>query len=288
MKKFRQFAGFMMAAAMTLSMAACGGGNAAQTTAAPETAAPETTAETTAADAKIKVGISWSKDDYDVEKSNYCNAVIKAGGEPVYLDQFTSQEDAAEALKGVDALVMTGGEDIDPSYYHEEKAELLEETNEVRDVSDFALLNAAIAADIPTLTTCRGTQFLNVVCGGTLYQDFPSVVKSDVVHRDPNHENWVYHEIKVDGGNILADALGGEGTYEVNSWHHQALKDLGDKLQVVAKASDGIIEGVVKTDNTYFMGVQFHPEALIIEDGKDAYLPIYTNLIKAAEKKKNP
>ena len=90
---------------------------------------------------------------------------------------------------------MTGGEDIDPSYYHEDKDPLLEKTNEARDVSDYALINAAIKADIPTLCTCRGMQFLNVICGGTLYQDFPSKIESDIIHRDPNHKVFVYHDI---------------------------------------------------------------------------------------------
>ena len=267
MKKLRQFASLVLTVAMAVSLCACGGAKKAETK-------------------KLKVGISWSEDNLDTAKDDYCNAVIKAGGEPVYLAQFKTEEEAAAALKDLDALVMTGGEDIDPSYYHEAKDPLLEKTNEARDVSDYALINAAIKADIPTLCTCRGMQFLNVICGGTLYQDFPSKVESDIIHRDPNHKVFVYHDITVDGDNIVADAFGGAGTYEVNSWHHQAVDKLGDHLKVVAKSADGIIEAVVKDDNTYFMGLQFHPEALIVEDSKDAYLPFYQNLLKAAETKK--
>lgn len=266
-KKLRQFASLVLTVAMAVSLCACGGAKKAETK-------------------KLKVGISWSEDNLDTAKDDYCNAVIKAGGEPVYLAQFKTEEEAAAALKDLDALVMTGGEDIDPSYYHEDKDPLLETTNEARDVSDYALINAAIKADIPTLCTCRGMQFLNIICGGTLYQDFPSKVESDIIHRDPNHKVFVYHDITVDGDNIVADAFGGAGTYEVNSWHHQAVDKLGDHLKVVAKSADGIIEAVVKDDNTYFMGLQFHPEALIVEDGKDAYLPFYQNLLKAAETKK--
>lgn len=156
--------------------------------------------------------------------------------------------------------------------------------NEDRDVSDSILIEAALDKDIPMLATCRGEQFLNAVCGGTLYQDIPSQHFSDVkvTHRDQEKKDWAMHEITVDPDNIVADAFGDAGTYTVNSWHHQAVKDLGENLKVVAVADDGIIEAYVKEDSSYVMGVQFHPEGMLAE-GDESFLQFYTNLIEAAK-----
>jgi putative glutamine amidotransferase len=177
---------------------------------------------------------------------------------------------------------MTGGEDIDPSYYGEEPNEKLETVNEVRDTSDSLLIKAALDEDIPMLCTCRGMQFLNVLSGGTLYQDLPTQNPSDIEHRDPDRKVFAKHEITVDKDNIVAAAFGGEGTYTVNSWHHQAVDQLGDNLKVVATAPDGIIEAIVREDKDYVMGLQFHPEAMIAE-GDDSFLAFYTNLIDQAK-----
>ena len=210
------------------------------------------------------------------------DAVTKAGGEAIYLPQIKTEEDAKNALAEIDALVMTGGEDIDPSYYGEEPNEKLETVNEDRDTSDSLLIKAALDEDIPMLCTCRGMQFLNAISGGTLYQDLPTQNPSDIDHRDPNREVFVKHEITVDNDNIVAAAFGGEGTYTVNSWHHQAIDQLGDNLKVVATAPDGIIEAVVREDKDYVMGLQFHPEAMI-DEGDDSFLAFYTELIDQAK-----
>lgn len=302
MKKLTSIA---LAIALTMSLAACSSSSGSSATASSEPTAAESTAtveptavesertesevaETTATTEEnsdtIVVGVSWAADDISEDIQAYLDAVEKAGGEAVYLPQIETEEDAIEALSGVDALVMTGGEDIDPSYYGEEPYEYLEEVNDVRDVSDSILLEEALDEDLPILATCRGMQFLNVVCGGTLYQDFPSQYETDVevIHRDPQGEDWVTHTVTVDDGNIVATAFGGAGTYDMYSWHHQAVNKLGDNLTVVATTSDGIVEAIVKDDSTYVMGLQFHPEAMIAA-GYDEYLGFYTELIAAAQ-----
>lgn len=277
----------LLALSMAFSLNACGAKSEPETTISStetETTSAKTEAETSldSADEKIKVGISWNADEIDEDAQLYLDAVTKAGGEAVYLPQIKTEDDAKKALAEVDALVVTGGEDIDPSYYSEEPNEKLEDINEARDTSDSILITEALDEDIPMLCTCRGMQFLNVLSGGTLYQDLPTQLPSEVVHRDPNHEEWVKHEITVDKDNIVAYAFGGDGTYTVNSWHHQAVDKLGDNLEVVATAPDGVVEAIVREDKTYVMGVQFHPEAMI-DEGDDSFLTFYTDLIDQAK-----
>ena len=281
----------LLAVSLAASLIACGT-KSEPTTVTPTTTAAATEVEPTEAETvtasndetedKIKVGVSWNADEIDEDAQLYLDAVEKAGAEAVYLPQIKTEEDAKKALSEVDALVVTGGEDIDPSYYNAEPDEKLEDVNEARDTSDSILITEALDEDIPMLATCRGMQFLNVLSGGTLYQDLPTQNPSEIVHRDPNHEEWVKHEITVDADNIVAYAFGGEGTYTVNSWHHQAVDKLGDNLKVVATAPDGVVEAIVREDKTYVMGLQFHPEAMI-DEGDDSFLSFYTELIDQAK-----
>lgn len=280
----------LLSLSLAFSLTACGTKSepAADTTAAEaevtETESEAETAEEAADDEeeKVKVGVSWNADEIDEDAQLYIDAVTKAGGEAIYLPQIKTEDDAKNALAEIDALVVTGGEDIDPSYYDEEPNEKLETVNEVRDTSDSLLIKAALDEDIPMLCTCRGMQFLNVLSGGTLYQDLPTQNPSDIDHRDPNGKVFAKHEITVDKDNIVAAAFGGEGTYTVNSWHHQAVDQLGDNLKVVATAPDGVVEAIVREDKDYVMGLQFHPEAMIAE-GDDSFLAFYTNLIDQAK-----
>ncbi len=294
MKKIKTFTSAILSAVVIFTLVACGGQRTDPTTVAESTVEEvATVAETTvteektfedSAGDKVKIGISWAMDEPDEDIIAYAEAAEFMGAEAVYLPQIKTEEDAKKALAMVDALVMTGGEDIAPSYYNEEADELLGEINEARDVSDSIILREAISEDFPTLCTCRGMQFLNVLCGGTLYQDLPSQNPSEIIHRDPERTIWVYHNIEVTEGTLLAEILGKGGNYEVNSWHHQAIKDLGENLEVVAKASDGIIEAVVKRDNSFVIGVQYHPEAMHAE-GKDGMLPLYGRLIEEGAKR---
>ena len=235
--------------------------------------------------AKVRVGISWVADypdgDYDEDTQAYMDAVKKAGGEPVYLPCVTDEASARAALAEVDCLILTGGEDIGPAYYGEEPDAHLETVNDVRDISDFAYANVALADDIPTLATCRGFQLVNIACGGTLYQDIPTMYESAIAHRDPAQEDFAYHTITIEDENsLVAKAMGGAGEYTVNSWHHQGVKDLGEGLTVTAVAEDGMVEAFEKTDLTFMLCVQFHPE-WHVDDGSDEFLSFFTMLMAA-------
>lgn len=234
----------------------------------------------------VKVGISWDR-DYEGEIPEdtvaYIVSVKKAGATPILLPQLKTEEDAMKALKTVDAVILTGGEDINPAYYNEKPHKNLEDLKEDRDVSDILLLKAALKEDYPILGTCRGMQLLNVVLGGSLYQDFPSEYISNVVHRDPKREIYIKHDSKIiDKDSKIYEILKVEDL-KINSWHHQAVKRLGKGLKVTAVAPDGIIEAVELDEKTFVVGVQYHPEQHVYAN-EDEFLPIFQTLVEYGAK----
>lgn len=237
---------------------------------------------------KAKVGISWAAKEVDPDIQLYADAVIKAGGEPVFLPICHNEKEAREVLKKVDALILTGGDDIDPSLYNENINDNLEQIYPVRDLSDISLLKVVLNdKNIPTLGTCRGMQLINVASGGTLYQDLPSQYNSEINHRDPERKEFVMHKINIRENSTLAKAIGKSGDIKVNSWHHQAIKDLGQNLEIDALAPDNIIEAITRTDCPFVVGVQYHPEDLIINNNDETSLNLYKTLIEEANKSNN-
>lgn len=272
-KLFTYLLALVVIAVMSIFMTACGGSGGDE----EETAADD-------AAAKVKVGISWQEDintdEHGEDLMAYVNSVEKAGGEPVLLDLVKDQEGAKAELEKVDCLIMTGGEDIDPSYYGEEPDPALEEVNKERDVSDMAMLQEAIDEDMPVLCTCRGAQVLNVLSGGSLYQDIPSTDEfkdSGILHRDPEEVDFTYHDLTIEEDSLLAKIVG-DTKLNANSWHHQGLKDIGENLKVTAHSDDGMVECVERTDCSYVIGVQFHPE-WHVEEGDDSFLVFFTDLM---------
>lgn len=237
---------------------------------------------------KIAVGISWceniNQEEHGEDLQAYINSVEKAGGEAVLLPLVKNQKEAKTQLGNVDVLIMTGGEDINPSYYNEKPDQKLEDVNDERDISDMVLIQEAIDEDMPTLCTCRGLQVLNVASGGSLIQDIPTSKEfrnSTIKHRDPNENDFTYHELTIDDNSILSDIVG-DTTLKANSWHHQGVKDIGDNLKVTATSEDGMIEGLERTDCTYMVAVQFHPE-WHVEEGDDSFSVFFKDLLNQAD-----
>lgn len=231
---------------------------------------------------RARIGISWEREFPNGEVSEdvqvYIDSIKEAGAEPVLLPQIKNKKEAKKVLKTVDAVILTGGEDITPSYYKEKPHPQAFEPKEDRDVSDYWLSKVAIEEDYPVLGTCRGMQMINIVLGGTLYQDLPSEYISELVHRDPKGEDFVYHDCTIiDKNSHLYKALKTEKLM-VNAWHHQAIERLGEGLKVTAKSSDGIIEGVELEGKTFVVGTQFHPEWHVAGDKNYKYLPIFESL----------
>lgn len=184
----------------------------------------------------------------------YVDAVHRAGGIPVLLPPLP--DGAADALGGVDALVVAGGADVDPATYGAQPRPGTDAPRRDRDTWEAALLAAALERGTPTLGVCRGAQVLNVVAGGTLHQHLPDVVGNDR-HRPANARHARVH-VTIDARSALAGVLGTEA--DVPCHHHQAIDRLGDGLRATAWADDGTVEAVEHEGHDFAVGVQWHPE----------------------------
>lgn len=183
---------------------------------------------------------------------------------PLYVDQETLRH----IYEQLDGLVISGGGDIDPTRYGQSPSPYVQGIEPNRDEIEAQLVRWAVEDDKPLLAICRGIQVMNVALGGSLIQDIPSDVKGALRH-DANTDvlyKLRTHEVMVTPGSLLHTTLGINGErLAVNSLHHQAIGDLAPGLEVVARADDGIIEGVEMRDRRFALGVQWHPETLVDE-----------------------
>jgi len=195
---------------------------------------------------------------------DYRQAILHAGGDVRVLEP---GQPPADALRGIEGLLLTGGPDVAPSRYGEPPHATVVDVDAARDGFEIDLLAAAEAGGLPILAICRGIQVLNVARGGSLVQDIPSQVAGALPHSlkvPPNQPFTLAHEIWIEKDTLLSrllgDRLAGADTCEVNSRHHQAVKRVAGGLQVSATAPDGVIEAVEDPGARFCVGVQWHPE----------------------------
>ncbi len=191
--------------------------------------------------------------------ADYARVVHEAGGVPIMLTRYADPEDVVAV---VDAVLLSGGEDVEPARYGGRADEHSTTHDTQRDAFEVALVAAALAADVPLLGICRGTQLLNVALGGTLIADVPD--NDDFSHhRTDERPEARRHSVRLlestQLSRIYADSADENGDIFVNSFHHQAVATLGSGLRVAAAASDGTIEGI-ELDDRPVVGVQWHPE----------------------------
>lgn len=168
---------------------------------------------------------------------------------------------AKAALAESDALLLTGGHDLDPRFYGEEAHAKLGKTLISRDVFDFALLAEAITRKMPILAICRGLQLINVYFGGTLYQDLSERQGTTLGHVQKSSSDQTWHSVKIAHESLLAKICQIENL-QVNSLHHQAVKDLALNLEALAWAPDGLIEAFTLPNYPFLLAVQWHHEFL--------------------------
>jgi putative glutamine amidotransferase len=195
---------------------------------------------------------------------DYRQSILHVGGEARILDPSMP---LAEALAGVSGLLLTGGEDVEPSRYGESPHATVVETEAARDEFEIALIHAARASRLPIFAICRGIQVLNVACGGTLVQDIPSELPGAQTHSfpvPPNESYLLAHEVWLEKDALLSklmrERLADADTVDVNSRHHQAVKVLAKGFRVSATAPDGVIEAIEDPGMPFCLGVQWHPE----------------------------
>jgi putative glutamine amidotransferase len=184
-----------------------------------------------------------------------------AGGAPVYIPLIPDRAYLSALCERLDGLVLSGSNsDIDPFYYGEEPHQKLGSVIPERDETDLILLEAAERRSTPVLGICFGMQSLNVSRGGSLIQDLASQAPDAIKHEQGQTINRPSHHIRIESDSILARLAGGE-TARVNSSHHQAVKEIGRDLRVIARAPDGVIEAIIDTrTDRFILGVQWHPE----------------------------
>jgi putative glutamine amidotransferase len=214
---------------------------------------------------RIAVSVA-EKEKTKGEGSPYFQALLAAGAQ---VDEI-ALVDAADAshvrAEDFDGILFTGGEDVDPSFYGEEKQHENVHAHPPRDEFEFALLEAALARRAPILGICRGAQMINVKFGGTLYQDLKGDAKPQLEHRQTDlgtpRQEATHTVLVTDEESRLGGIV--QGTCRVNSMHHQAVKRLGRGLKVTARSEDGFVEALEAAEEYPFLvAVQWHPEELV-------------------------
>ncbi|MGT2799235.1 gamma-glutamyl-gamma-aminobutyrate hydrolase family protein [Streptococcus marmotae] len=184
--------------------------------------------------------------------TTFVKAIESAGGIPLILP-IVSANMAQSYINMIDKLILTGGQNVLPSYYGQEQTIDSDNYHSQRDDFELALIQEAIKQQKPIFGVCRGMQLFNVAMGGTLHQSIPNHWQTTISHT-PVHSIYLQEE------NPLATVYGRQPM--VNSFHRQALDQLASGLQVIGQAEDGTIEATMMTDRAHFLGVQWHPELL--------------------------
>ncbi|MDR1543670.1 MAG: membrane dipeptidase [Prevotellaceae bacterium] len=208
------------------------------------------------------IGISTNyKENNSMLAEQYYQSVILAGGAPVIIPATGDNETLTQIVCLLDGLLLSGGADINPEYFNEKPIPELGKVVPLRDEYDTKLIKLAHEHQVPILGICRGMQVLNVVFGGSLYQDIAAQYDGfSLKHNQDEPRNIATHEVLIKDNSRLAKIVGAENL-QVNSVHHQAVKCVAAGFQAVAFAQDGICEAI-ESDNYAEMGVQWHPEHL--------------------------
>jgi len=218
---------------------------------------------------------------------DYRQSIMHVGGDVHILDVPMKPAEVAEQIDG---LLLTGGGDLAPARYGEAPHPTVVDVDPIRDEFEMGLIAEARKRKLPIFAICRGVQLLNVAYGGTLVQDIPTQIKGALEHRlpVPPHQSYALaHEVWLDEDTLLArlmrERLSDADACEVNSRHHQAIKQVASGLAVSATAPDGVIEAVEDASARFCVGVQWHPENFW-RTGE--FRPLFEGFVDAAAQKK--
>ena len=206
--------------------------------------------------------------------SDAAQGVARAGGIPVHL----SASGSPGVVERLDGMILAGGEDIDPRRYGRRPSSLMGPHDTRRDEFELALIDAAFAADLPILGICRGMQLLNVACGGTLIADLNACEEFEE-HLPIYPAATRVQTIDVAPGSLAARVFGEQ--LDINSFHHQAVDEPGDGVEIVARSADGVIEAI-ELRGRPVLGVQWHPELYRAAD------PAFDWIVTAAAERGEP
>jgi len=199
---------------------------------------------------------------YNIISCDYAQAIEHSGGVPMFLPHTESLELADDYLSSIDGILLSGGGDIDPLVFGEEPHPQIGNVDVVRDRMELSLLEKALNQDIPILGICRGIQMLAVASGGNICQDIASEkTDSKVCHSQKGAGWYASHTIEIQPDTMLHNIFE-TTTDRVNSFHHQAVNEVGRNFVVAARAKDGVIEAIESSTHRFAIGVQFHSELM--------------------------
>ena len=227
------------------------------------------------------IGISGNFRDGDCTLAEaYYMSVVEAGGTPLVIPPYDDEKALVSLLDTLDGIVLSGGADIDPGYLGEEPLDCIS-INPRRDAQELMLVRLAVDRQIPVLGICRGIQVLAAALGGRLYQDIKTQHDTECIeHSQTIARGLPSHDVRLVKDSLLHRLLGQE-TLAVNSFHHQAVKEVPAGFRVTATAPDGIIEGMESIAFRTILGVQWHPECFLLENDR-TMMPIFNWLIEQA------
>lgn len=210
----------------------------------------------------IGITADVGENNRQVLKDTYVKAVIHAGGLPMILP-IGIEEEVQQIAGFIDGLLLTGGGDIDPTLFGEEPHQRLGDVEPARDTVELELFKEVLALNKPILGICRGLQIINIAAGGNMYQDIYTQKEGELLQHSQKAPTFhASHFVQVEKGSLL-ESLAETTQIKVNSYHHQAVKDVPPPLKVSGVASDGVIEAIESTTHRFVLGVQWHPEALV-------------------------
>ena len=211
----------------------------------------------------IVASLNQERKSYVAGKA-YVEAIQGAGGAPLLLPAVGDDSVAAQLFTQLDGLLLPGGPDIDPLHFGEEPMYKYTRIDPESDHVELLLARLALRNNIPILGICRGIQMLNIAAGGDIYQDLAAQRAETLIH--DQKAPWWYptHAIEIQPQTTLLEILG-EPRLRVNSYHHQAVRNVAPNFRVSALASDGVIEAIENPSLRYAIGVQWHPEQMYRE-----------------------
>lgn len=215
---------------------------------------------------------------------DYINAVMVSGGTPLVMPNVEGEENIDAYVKLADGILFSGGEDVHPRYFNEDIKVGNLTICERRDSFEMQLAAKALPSDMPLLGICRGMQLLNIAAGGNIYQDIGAQYETSLRHSNPESSKTdIIHKVQLAEGTRLS-RLYGSGPKGVNSFHHQAVKDVAPGFRVSAFSEDGLVEAYEQAVGRFLVGVQWHPEMLFEKYPEE--LKLFKSFIESAKEYK--
>ncbi|MBQ8202383.1 MAG: gamma-glutamyl-gamma-aminobutyrate hydrolase family protein [Clostridia bacterium] len=210
--------------------------------------------------------------------------LLEAGALPVLLPPTTDDALILQYIQTVDGVLFSGGGDVDPLLFGETQQWASGPINPLRDEFELKLCKALLKhPEKPVLGICRGFQVMNIALGGDIYQDLQSGFEGQTLaHRQKQAGKYASHPVQITDSCLMHDVVQSD-TLLVNSFHHQALRRMGDGFRVTATAPDGVIESAELTDHPFFIGVQWHPELLCQAQNAGVHMDLFKAFVRAAQ-----